>query len=112
MHELVDDVKIDAKHSFEDQIQPVEEFAAQWGRQVAAIGGVDVDLLARADETAIARRTQQILESCAPRGGYAAGSGNSIPNYIPVDHYLAMVETIHRYNYASSAEFVGKFRLG
>ena len=31
-------------------------------------------------------------------GGYAGGSGNSIANYIPVDNYLAMIETIHRYN--------------
>ncbi|MBI4579413.1 MAG: hypothetical protein HY718_06895, partial [Planctomycetes bacterium] len=45
MPDLVDDVGIDAKHSFEDVIQPVEEFHRQWGGRVAAIGGVDMDLL-------------------------------------------------------------------
>jgi uroporphyrinogen decarboxylase len=98
MRDLVEDVKIDAKHSFEDVIQPVEEFSQEWQDRIAVIGGVDIDLLARQDENVIAQRTQQILEACAPKGGYAAGSGNSVPNYVPVNHYLAMVETIHRYN--------------
>ncbi len=98
MLDLVETVRIDAKHSFEDLIQPVEEFSQQWQDRIAVIGGVDIDLLARKSEDVIVQRTQRILETCAPRGGYAAGSGNSIPNYVPVDHYLAMVETIHRYN--------------
>jgi uroporphyrinogen decarboxylase len=96
--DLADTVGIDAKHSFEDVIQPVEEFHRQWGSKMAAIGGVDVDLLARSDEDAIRRRTMEILEVCAPRGAYAAGSGNSVTNYIPVEHYLAMVETVHQFN--------------
>ena len=98
MPDLAETVRIDAKHSFEDVIEPVEAFVDQWGGKVAALGGVDVDILARQDEEAIVRRTRQILEHCAPRGGYAAGSGNSVANYIPPDHYLAMVETVHRFN--------------
>lgn len=98
MPDLVESVGIDAKHSFEDVIEPVEEFHRHWGSRVAAIGGVDVDLLARGAEPQVVERTQQILEDCAPRGGYAAGSGNSVTNYIPVDNYLAMVETVHRFN--------------
>jgi len=98
MPDLVNTVRIDAKHSFEDVIQPVEEFAREWSGKVAAIGGVDVDILARRDENEIIRRTRQILEACAPAGGYAGGSGNSIPNYVPAGHYLAMLETIHRFN--------------
>jgi hypothetical protein len=33
-----------------------------------------------------------------PRCGYAAGSGNSIPNYVPAAHFLAMVEEVDEYN--------------
>ena len=65
---------------------------------MAAVGGVDVDILARGTEADIVRRTSQILETCAPRGGYIAGSGNSVANYIPTDSYLAMIETVHRFN--------------
>ncbi|HOW72997.1 MAG TPA: uroporphyrinogen decarboxylase family protein [Phycisphaerae bacterium] len=98
MPELVDPVGIDGKHSFEDVIQPVEEFAREWRGRLAVIGGVDIDILARRDETEIVRRTRQILDACAPPGGYACGSGNSIPNYVPADHFLAMIETVHRFN--------------
>ena len=98
MPDYAETVRIDAKHSFEDVIQPVEDFHRRWGHKMAAIGGVDIDILARRTEADVVSRTKQILEACAPRGGYAAGSGNSVTNYIPVDNYLAMIETIHRFN--------------
>ena len=98
MPDLIDDVRIDAKHSFEDVIVPVEEFKRRWGSRVAVLGGVDVDLLSRGTEADVRQRTSQILESCAPGGGYACGSGNSITNYMPTANYLAMIETIHHFN--------------
>ncbi len=98
MTDLAETVGIDARHSFEDVIEPVEEFFREWGHRVAAIGGVDVDVLARGSEQDVVRRTREILETCAPQGGYAAGSGNSVTNYVPVENYLAMVETVHRFN--------------
>ena len=79
-------------------IEPVEECFREWGGKVAILGGVDVDILARGSEEDARLRTLQILEACAPKGGYAAGSGNSVTNYVSVDNYLAMVETVHRFN--------------
>ena len=98
MPDLIEEVRIDAKHSFEDVIVPVEEFKQRWGAGVAVLGGVDVDLLSRGTQDDIRRRTGQILAACAPGGGYACGSGNSITNYMPTENYLAMIETIHRFN--------------
>ena len=98
MPDLIEEVRIDAKHSFEDVIVPVEEFKRRWGARVAVLGGVDVDLLSRGTEGDVRRRTAQILEACAPGGGYACGSGNSITNYMPTENYVAMIETIHRFN--------------
>lgn len=98
MPDLVETVGIDAKHSFEDVIMPVEEFHRRWGGKVGVMGGVDVDLLARQSEERVRERTLQILEACAPAGGYSCGSGNSVTNYVPAGNYLAMVETVHRFN--------------
>ena len=96
--DLIEDVRLDARHSFEDVIQPVEEFHRDWGARLACIGGVDMDILARGTEAAVTARTTTILEACAPAGGYVAGSGNTVANYVPIGNYLAMIETVHRFN--------------
>jgi len=98
MDDLANDVQIDAKHSFEDVIEPVEDFHMKWRHKIAAVGGVDIDLLARGTEEQVRNRTLQILNTCGPDGAYIAGSGNSITNYIPTGNYLAMVEAVHEYN--------------
>jgi uroporphyrinogen decarboxylase len=98
MPALVADVGIDAKHSFEDAIQPVEDFIERWGDRVAVMGGVDVNLLALGDEAAIRRRVLQVLERGAPTGGYVCGSGNSIPNYVSPGNYLTMIEVLADFN--------------
>jgi uroporphyrinogen decarboxylase len=98
MDTLINEVGIDAKHSFEDVIEPVERFVDRWGERIAVLGGVDVHLLTVGDETAIRSRVREILEHAVPRCGYAAGSGNSIPDYVPAAHFLAMVATVHGFN--------------
>jgi uroporphyrinogen decarboxylase len=98
MEDLINEVGIDAKHSFEDVIEPVEQFSARYGNRIAVIGGVDLDLLARGTEEQIRTRTRQILTACAPSGGYVLGSGNSIANYIPPRNFLAMLDEGWRFN--------------
>lgn len=88
---LVDDVQIDAMHSFQDEILPVSEFAAQYGSRVAVLGGVDMDQLCRLDEDSLRRYVRRILESCAS-GRYALGSGNTVANFVPLPNYLVMLD--------------------
>ncbi|MGQ9555741.1 MAG: hypothetical protein ACUVWR_16705 [Anaerolineae bacterium] len=70
----------------------VEEFHRLYGDRIASLGGVDVDILARGSVEDVRRRTRQIIDACAPLGRFAIGSGNSIPNYVPLANYLAMLE--------------------
>jgi uroporphyrinogen decarboxylase len=90
--DLIDTVGIDGKHSFEDIILPAEEFQARWGGRTATLGGLDLNILAGGTEDDVRRRTRALIETCAPRGRYAVGSGNSIPSYVPVRNYLAMLD--------------------
>jgi uroporphyrinogen decarboxylase len=99
MEELIDDVGIDAKHSFEDKILPVEEAYRRWGDRVTVLGGVDMDLLGRGTEEEVRARTRQILEVCGVKGmGYCLGTGNTAANYLPKQNYLAMLDEGHRWN--------------
>ena len=90
--DLIDDVKFDAKHSFEDVIQPVAEFKREYGHRIAAMGGIDVDVLARLDEEQVRQYVRKTIEACAPGGGWALGSGNTVANYIPIRNFLAMLD--------------------
>jgi uroporphyrinogen decarboxylase len=97
MDDLIDDVAIDAKHSFEDAILPVEAFKARYGHRIGVVGGIDIDLLCRAPEEAVRARVRAVLDACMPGGGYVLGTGNSVANYIPVRNFLAMVDEGHRW---------------
>lgn len=94
--DLIGGVGIDAKHSFENAIQPVETFQSLYGRRVGVLGGVDIDILARSSPDAVRAEVRRVAGICGPRGRFAIGSGNSIPSYVPVVNYLAMVDEAQR----------------
>jgi uroporphyrinogen decarboxylase len=98
MEDLIEDVGIDAKHSFEDTIEDVTQVKAEYGERIALLGGIDVDFLCRATEEQVRARVRHTLDTCMPGGGYCLGTGNSVANYIPLDNYLAMVDEGRRYS--------------
>jgi uroporphyrinogen decarboxylase len=97
---IMDDVialGIDAKHSNEDAIAPFDDWIARYGGQIGLLGGIDVDILCQ-------KSPAEIVDEVAEKGrrfraaanGFALGSGNSIPDYVPIDGYLAMIEAAKR----------------
>jgi uroporphyrinogen decarboxylase len=91
MEDIIVGMGFDAKHSFEDAILPVEDAYESWGQRVAILGGIDMDFLCRMPPEAVRRRSREMLERAESRGGYALGSGNSIPSYVPFENYFAMI---------------------
>jgi uroporphyrinogen decarboxylase len=92
---VMDDVialGINAKHSNEDTIAPFDEWITRYGDRIGLLGGIDVDILCQCPP-------DDIFEQVVDKGrrfrdmarGYALGSGNSIPDYVPPEGYLAMV---------------------
>ncbi len=96
MEDLIEDVGIDAKHSFEDAIMPVGEFKKKYGERIGVLGGVDVDKLSRLDPDSLRKYVRGIIDDCAPGGRFAIGSGNSVPDYVPVENYLTFVDEVMR----------------
>lgn len=92
MEDLIEDVRIDGKHSYEDAILPVEQFQERYGGRIAVLGGVDVHRLATHTPQEVRQRVRFLMEVCGQRGRYAIGSGNSIPSYVRLENYLAMVD--------------------
>jgi uroporphyrinogen decarboxylase len=98
MDELID-TGINAKHSFEDKIEPVWEAKELYGDRIALLGGVDVNILCSYSEEDTRRHVRSVIERCAGKG-FALGSGNSVTDYMKVDNYLAMIDEARRYNKA------------
>lgn len=90
MDDVIDDMRFDGKHSYEDAILPVEKAYERWGGRIAIMGGIDVDFICRSPVEEIRRRSTAMLERTRGRGAYALGTGNSVPEYIPDEKFLAM----------------------
>jgi len=91
MDVIIDDLKLDGKHSFEDGICPVEDAWDCWSDRIAIMGGIAMDFLAHRKPEEIYNRSLRLLEKTSETGGFALGSGNSIPDFIPRENYLAML---------------------
>jgi uroporphyrinogen decarboxylase len=98
MDDLIVEVGIDGKHSFEDAILPVAEAKRRYGDRIALLGGIDMDFLCRAGEEDIRKRVRDTLDACMKDGGYCLGTGNTVANYVPLDSYLAMIDEGCRYH--------------
>ncbi len=98
MDDLIEDVRIDARHSFEDTIEDVRNLKETCGERLTLLGGIDMDFLCRAGERDVRRRVRDTLARCMPGGGYCLGSGNSVANYVPLDNYLAMLDEGRRFS--------------
>lgn len=92
MDDLIENVKIDGFHSFQDNILPVQQFKRKYGNRIAVLGGVDMDKLCRLSEESLRLYIRSVLDECMPGGKYALGSGNSISNYVPISNYLIMLD--------------------
>jgi uroporphyrinogen decarboxylase len=86
---------IDAKHSNEDQIAPFMVWIEKYSDRIGLFGGFDLNLI-------ILEKPDDIFQTVLKQGaifrsaakGFGLGSGNSIPWYVPVDGYIAMIEAV------------------
>lgn len=99
LREIYDDLiacGIDAKHSFEDVILPVEDFQRQYGQRITPLGGLDVDVVCRSSEQDLRACTRRKIEQCFTDGYWALGTGNSLTDYLPVQQYLTVLDEARR----------------
>lgn len=90
MPDIIHDMKFDGKHSFEDAIEPIETAYGKYAGDIALLGGIDVNFMVTASPDAIYARAKNLIALSGSQGNYALGTGNSVPDYIPDDHYFAM----------------------
>jgi uroporphyrinogen decarboxylase len=91
MDNIINDVKVDAKHSFEDTYLPVTEAKKIYGHRIGLIGGIDMDVFSRCKPKEVQEYVSRVLKACKIGGGYCLGSGNTVANYVPLENFLTML---------------------
>jgi uroporphyrinogen decarboxylase len=90
MDDIIDDMRYDGKHSYEDTIQPVEEAYDQYGQRICVMGGIDMDFCCRKTPEEVYARSHAMLLKSRENGRYMLGTGNSLARYLPLSQYHAM----------------------
>jgi uroporphyrinogen decarboxylase len=83
---------LDALHPIEPKAMDIVAVKHRYGDRLALLGNIDVDLLARGNPREIRGAVQECIREVAPGGGFAIGSSNSVPDYVPIENYRALVE--------------------
>ena len=97
MDELIEEAKIDAKHSNEDAICDFSRWINDYGAKIGNFGGIDTDVLCESSECDITEYVTRVYNLLAEKnGGGAIGSGNSIPDYVDVERYKKYIDTVRR----------------
>jgi uroporphyrinogen decarboxylase len=91
INDVIEDLKFDGRHSYEDIIMPVEEAYEKYHDRLAILGGIDMDFICRSSPQEVYRRSKAMLERSVARGSYALGTGNSVPDFVPEENYYAMI---------------------
>ena len=95
IEDIIEDIKFDGRHSYEDLILPVEKAYDLYHKRIAILGGIDVDFICQSEPEDIYKRASSMLERSAERGSYALGTGNSVPEYMPEANFFAMIRAAH-----------------
>lgn len=86
---------IDAKHSNEDIIAPFDKWIEMYNGRIGLFGGIDMnDLCLYNTDTVYKLVLEKGREYRLKSKGFGLGSGNSIPDYVPPDTYLAMIHAV------------------
>jgi hypothetical protein len=86
---------IDAKHSNEDQISPFEVWIEKYGDRIGLFGGFDMNVLIQNSYDDVFRKVMDEGKRFrSMTKGYGLGSGNSIPDYMSIDGFQAMIDAV------------------
>ncbi len=92
------DLGISAWHPVEKQAHDINQVKASYGDRIALLGNIDLQYtLTKGTPQEVNEEVHTRIRDLAPGGGYCVSSGNSIPEYVPIDNYAAMLEASFKY---------------
>jgi len=95
LYEVLEDLiacGFNALHPVEPQAMDGRKTKEAVEGRLCLLGGVDVDLLGRGTPDAVKEAARANIRTMGYDGAYALGSANSVPTYVPVENFRAMIE--------------------
>jgi uroporphyrinogen decarboxylase len=91
-------IGIDVLHPIEPKAMDIREVKQKVKGRLALIGNVDLDYpLSRGRPEEVEEAAKALIADLAPGGGWCLGSSNSIPEYVPLENYLALLRAGRRW---------------
>jgi uroporphyrinogen decarboxylase len=90
---------VNALQPVEPKAMDAEELKRKEGHRFCLCGNVDLDRLARGTPAEVEAMVRARLAQLAPGGGYCVGSSNTVPDYVPLANYVAMLNATFRYGW-------------
>ena len=101
LYDVIDDLiecGYNALHPCEPASMDIELLKQKYGGRLCLCGNINLDsTLTLGTPEEVDEEVKLRIRTIAPGGGYCCGSSNSIPEYVPYENYLAMIEAIGKY---------------
>ena len=82
-----------ALHPIEPKAMDIRELKRRVGDRLCLMGNLDLGgVLTRGSPEEVAAATRDLIRDLAPGGGYCVGSSNTVPEYVPLENYRAMID--------------------
>ncbi|MEW6622852.1 MAG: uroporphyrinogen decarboxylase family protein [Bacillota bacterium] len=92
------DIGFNALHPIEPKAMNINELKKKVEGKLCIIGNLDLGYtMTRGTPEEVVAETKERIKHLAPGGGYCVSASNSIPSYVPLENYLAMLKTAFDY---------------
>ena len=94
----------DALHPIEPKAMDIVDVRRRTKGKLSLIGNIDLDFpLTTGTPKDVRAQVRQRITDLAPDGGYLVGSSNSIPDWVPVENYVAMLQATFDYGHSTGS---------
>ncbi|MFH1485083.1 MAG: uroporphyrinogen decarboxylase family protein [Chloroflexota bacterium] len=84
-------------HPIQPNAMDIKKVKERVGDKICLLGNIDMDTLARGTPEQVEELVKRNLKEIAPGGGYCVGSSNSVSDFVKMENYNAMRETVFKY---------------
>jgi uroporphyrinogen decarboxylase len=101
LYDVIDDLLecgFQALHPCEPASMDIARLKREYGGRLCLCGNIDLDsTLTMGTPADVEEEVKMRIRTIAPGGGYCCGASNSVPEYVPFENYVAMIEAVRKY---------------